>query len=87
MAYFKNYYDSLKKIKDDIYSDVDAVENDDRLIASMLDFAKEISMLMETAANNSAIENKVSQAPKGVSHWWAGGENEPDYTGNHESKP
>ena len=64
MAYFSNYYSSLKSIRDNVVEDVKSVEDDDRLVASMLNFAKEVSQLMHVAANNSWIESKASAAPE-----------------------
>ena len=78
MAYFKNYYDKLIELKDTIYSDVNSVEEDDRLVASMLHFAKEVGQLAAAAINNSAIEGKASSAPKVATHWWAGSGDEPN---------
>ena len=88
MAYFKEYYSKLKEIKDQVISDVQGLDDtaSDQLIASMLNFSKEVKHLMQIAANNSAIEGKASQAPEGVqTHWWAGSSEEPEYTGDHES--
>lgn len=87
MAYFKNYYSTLIELKNTIINDVkeldDDKKDDNRLIASMLNFAKEVGQLAQAAANNSAIEGKASAAPETVSHWWAGSGDEPPYDGQH----
>ena len=90
MAYFKNYYSTLIELKNTIINDVkeldDDKRDDNRLIASMLNFAKEVGQLAQAAANNSAIEVKASLMPEGVkTHWWAGSGSEPPINGDHES--
>lgn len=86
MGYFNNYYTDLNSLYDTIIEDVASVENDDRLVASMINFAKDVKQLIDAAANNSAIEAKASQMPAGVkTHWWAGSGPEPNHQGDHES--
>lgn len=68
MAYFKNYYSTLKDLKDTVLSDVKGLSEDEkkdnRLVVSLINFAKEVGQLTLVAANNSAIENKASAAPE-----------------------
>lgn len=89
MAYFSNYYSTLIELKKTIINNVKELDgdkkNDNRLIASMLNFAKEVGQLAQAAANNSAIEGKASAAPETISHWWAGSGDEPKSNGDHES--
>lgn len=87
MAYFSNYIDTLKGLKDDVAGDIASFDkDDDRLLASLINFKKEVEQMIAIAANNSAIEGKVSQAPNNAEiHWWAGSGAEPSYNGDHES--
>ena len=87
MAYFSNYIDTLKGLKDTVAGDISSFEeDDDRLLASLINFKKEVEQIIAIAANNSAIEGKASLMPEGVqTHWWAGSGNEPAYNGDHES--
>lgn len=80
MGYFKNYYTDLNSLYDTIIEDVASVENDDRLVASMINFSNEVKRLIDAAANNSAIEEKASQMPAGAkTHWWVGSGPEPNH--------
>lgn len=87
MAYFSNYIDTLKGLKDTVAGDISSFEeDDDRLLASLINFKKEVEQIIAIAANNSAIEGKASQVPENANvHWWAGSGDEPSYTGEHES--
>ena len=78
MAYFSNYINTLKGLKNTVAGDIASFEEDDeRLLASLINFKKEVEQMIEIAANNSAIEGKASAAPETVSHWWAGSGDEP----------
>lgn len=83
MAYFSNYIDTLKGLKDDVAGDIVSFkEDDDRLLASLINFKKEVEQMIAIAANNSAIEGKASQAPNNAEiHWWAGSGTEPSSNG------
>lgn len=87
MAYFSNYIDTLKNLKNTVAEDIKSFEeDDDRLLASLINFKKEVEQLIDIVSNNSAIEGKVSQLPKNAgTHWWAGSGDEPNHQGAHES--
>lgn len=87
MAYFSKYIDTLKGLKDTVAGDISSFDEDNnRLLASLINFKKEVEQMIAIAANNSAIEGKASLMPEGVqTHWWAGSGDEPEYTGEHES--
>ena len=87
MAYFSNYINTLKGLKDTVAGDIASFEeDDDRLLASLKKKKKEVEQMIAIAANNSAIEGKASLIPEGVqTHWWAGSGDEPQYQGDHES--
>ena len=62
MAYFNNYYNTLVELKKTINDDIKNFdEEDDRLLSSLVNFAKSVDQLAETAVNNSAIENKFTR--------------------------
>lgn len=62
MAYFNNYYNTLVELKKTINDDIKNFnEEDDRLLASLVNFAKSVGQLAEAAVNNSAIENKFTR--------------------------
>ena len=79
MAYFNNYIDTLKGLKDTVAGDIASFDkDDDRLLASLVNFKKEVELMIDIAANNSAIEGKASLIPEGVqTRWWAGSGDEP----------
>lgn len=87
MAYFSNYIDTLKNLKNTVAEDIKSFEeDDDRLLASLINFKKEVEQLIDIASNNSTIEGKASLMPEGVNtHWWAGSGDEPNHQGDHES--
>ena len=87
MAYFSNYIDTLKNLKNTVAEDIKSFEeDDDRLLASLINFKKEVEQLIDIASNNSAIEGKASQLPSNAgTHWWAGSGDEPNHQGDHES--
>lgn len=62
MAYFNNYYNTLVELKKTINDDIKNFdEEDDRFLASLVNFAKSVGQLAEAAVNNSAIENKFTR--------------------------
>ena len=79
MAYFSNYINTLKGLKDTVAGDIASFDkDDDRLLTSLINFKKEVEQMIEIASNNSAIEGKASLIPEGVqTHWWAGSGDEP----------
>lgn len=79
MAYFSNYIDKLKGLRDTIAEDIKSFDKDDDvLFASLIHFKTEVEQMIAIADNNLAIEGKASLMPEGVTtHWWAGSGDDP----------
>lgn len=64
MAYFSNYYSTLLSLKETVGNDIksakDSEDVDDRLLASLVNFKKDVETLANAAANNSWIESESS---------------------------